>query len=238
MEGLFDIHCHIIPNVDDGSDSMDTTMKILQMEYEDGVRTVFATSHFRRGMFEPSMEKYWKQFELVREAASKMGITVLPGCEFHANMEMVETLRNWERPTMGDSRCVLVEFKNGSPREFIRERCYTLMTSGYQPIIAHAERYECIRKDLDFLEDLVDMGAYIQFNCQSITGDDGFFMKQYCKKAIQRDLVHFIGTDAHNVAERKPTIGKCVKYLEKLMGEEYVEAVFIDNPQSLILEDK
>lgn len=238
MEGYFDIHTHIVPHFDDGSHSMDETRKMLEMEYQDGVRTIIASSHFRRGMFETPLHVYDEQFERVRELGRSMGITILKGCEFHASLEMVDMLNRKERYTMADSRCVLTEFRNGSDKAFIKERCYALLSHGYHPIVAHFERYEACRKDLDFVAELVNMGCYMQLNSQSLTGDDGFFIKQYSKKAIKYGLVQFVGTDCHNTAERKPTLGKAAEYLEKLIGSDYVKKILIDNPRKLIIEDR
>ena len=238
MEGLYDIHAHIVPHFDDGSKSLDETRQILELEYRDGVRTIIATSHFRRGMFETPLHVYDEQFERVRKLGESMGITILKGCEFHANMEMIDMLNKKERYTMADGRCVLAEFKNGSDKAFIKERCYALLSHGYQPIVAHFERYEACRKDIDFVAELVDMGCYMQMNSQSLIGEDGFFLKQYCKKVIKYELVHFLATDCHNTKERKPTLGKAAEYIEKFMGEDYVRELLIENPRKLIIEEK
>lgn len=238
MEGYFDIHTHIVPHFDDGSRNLEETRKIFEIEYRDGVRTIIASSHYRKDMFEVPLRVYDDQFERVRELGESMGLTILKGCEFHANMSMIDMLNKKERYTMADSRCVLTEFRNGSDKAFIKERCYALLSHGYQPIVAHFERYEACRKDLDFVAELVDMGCYMQLNSQSLIGEDGFFLKQYCKKAIKYGLVQFIGTDCHNTEERKPTMGKAAEYLEKLMGHDYVRRILIDNPRKLILEDR
>ncbi len=238
--GLFDIHTHIIPMLDDGSFSMEETMKILKMEYEDGVRTIFATTHFRKGMFEPKLSDYEAGLRAVQQSAAAVweDLTILPGCEFHANMDMIETLDKHQRPTLGRGRCVLTEFANGSERAFIKERCYALLSHGYQPIIAHAERYEAFRKHFDFLEEMVDMGAYIQMNAQSIIGDDGFGMKQFCKKAIKRDLVQFVASDAHNTRSRKPKMAAAAHALTRMIGREGMEEILIENPRDIILKNQ
>ena len=100
MKGLYDIHTHIIPHVDDGADTIEITKKILQMEYNDGVRTIFATSHFRRRMFETPMEKIRQQYLQVQQAAKEIApdLRLILGCEFHANLDMVETLNAGKRP--------------------------------------------------------------------------------------------------------------------------------------------
>ena len=94
MSGFYDLHTHILPHVDDGARDMEETRKILEKEYQDGVRTIFATSHYRRNMFEPSMEKIREQYALVKAEAARLypDLRILLGCEFHANMDMVEVL--------------------------------------------------------------------------------------------------------------------------------------------------
>lgn len=91
IKGIYDIHCHIVPGVDDGATDIGETVKLLRMEYEQGVRTVIATPHFRFRMFETPAEKVREQFRLVEKAASEISpdLHVYLGCEFHANMEML-----------------------------------------------------------------------------------------------------------------------------------------------------
>lgn len=183
IKGIYDIHCHIVPGVDDGATDIGETVKLLRMEYEQGVRTVIATPHFRFRMFETPAEKVREQFRLVEKAASEISpdLHVYLGCEFHANMEMLPMLREQKVMTMAGSRYVLTEFSHNSEESYIRERLGALLSGGYKPIMAHIERYEATRNSLDFVEELADMGVYMQINADSITGKDGFFTKRYCK---------------------------------------------------------
>lgn len=116
IKGIYDIHCHIVPGVDDGATDIGETVKLLRMEYEQGVRTVIATPHFRFRMFETPAEKVREQFRLVEKAASEISpdLHVYLGCEFHANMEMLPMLREQKVMTMAGSRYVLTEFSHNS----------------------------------------------------------------------------------------------------------------------------
>ena len=124
IKGIYDIHCHIVPGVDDGATDIGETVKLLRMEYEQGVRTVIATPHFRFRMFETPVEKVKEQFRLVEKAASEISpdLHVYLGCEFHANMEMLPMLREQKVMTMAGSRYVLTEFSHNSEESYIRER--------------------------------------------------------------------------------------------------------------------
>ena len=239
MIGIFNIHNHILPEVDDGADDFKEALQMLKLEYQDGVRTVILTPHYRKGMFECPSERILRKYEqLVKEAKDRWkDLTVVLGCEFHANMDMVQKLEEHEQMTMGKSRCVLTEFSEQSEFLFIQERCYALLSNGYEPIIAHAERYRALYNHFDRIEQLVEMGVYIQMNAASIIGKDGFGMKWFCRKIMKQNLLHFVGDDAHNLDDRKPCMGKCAAYMKKIMGEDYAERILIANPKELIMED-
>ena len=160
-KGLFDIHCHIVPSVDDGASSAEEAYKMLQMEYRQGVRNIIATPHYRLQMFETPIETVEHQFLVLRQLARKVApdLHVYLGCEFHSNMEMVEMLRSGEVHTMVGSRYVLTEFSGSTKASYIRERLYSLLSHGYKPIVAHIERYECMRKDIGFVEEMAVLGA-------------------------------------------------------------------------------
>ena len=199
MRDLYDIHCHILPGVDDGAKNMDIALALIEKEIEAGVETIILTPHFRKEMFEPDMEDIWNAYdELLYETRYK-NIRLYLGCEFHANMEMVETLDNDLRPTLADSRYVLTEFAHNSTRAFMKERADALLMSGYRPIIAHIERYRATRKDFDLIEDLIEMGCEVQVNADAIIGRDGLGAQRFCKKLMQEDMLHYVGSDTHNL---------------------------------------
>ena len=236
MTGLWDIHCHILPGVDDGAADFKEACRMLYKEYKEGVRNVILTPHFRKEMFEPSQDLVKRQYLKLRKLAGELlpDMKLYLGCELHASMEMEQKLQSGEYLTMAGTRYVLVEFRNGSKSSYIKERIRQLAAYGYKPIVAHAERYQAVYGDLEFLEELKDMGALIQMNADSIIGKDGIRMKAFCKKVIRQDLLDFVGTDGHGMKHRIPEVQACFERLEKLMGREYAEEIFIDNPGRIV----
>ena len=107
MRDLYDIHCHILPGVDDGAKDMDMALSMIEKEIDAGVETIILTPHFRKEMFEPDMEDIWSAYDTLVDETKNRNIRLYLGCEFHANMEMVETLDRDFRPTLADSRYVL-----------------------------------------------------------------------------------------------------------------------------------
>jgi len=239
-EGIYDVHCHIIPGVDDGASDYEETKRLLQMEYNQGVRGIIATPHFRFQMFETPIEHIKEQFVLAQRAAAEISndLEVYLGCEFHVNMEMTEMLKAGKVSTMAGSRYVLTEFSENSEVSYIRERIYALLSNGYKPVIAHIERYEATRLDLNFVEELDDMGACMQINADSIIGKEGFFIKRFCIKLMKYDLVQFVGSDCHNMYDRISRVGEAYSYVKKKMGETYANNLFIENPQKILKDAK
>ena len=128
---------------------------------------------------------------------------------------------------------MLVEFSNGDEKNYIEERVRSLLMNGYIPIIAHVERYKATRNDIGFLSELKHMGAYIQINADTISGEDGFSARTFAKKVMKQGLLDFVGSDGHRKTERIPEIGRCAAKMEKTMGSEYVKKIFIRNPRKI-----
>lgn len=238
MEGIVDIHCHILPDVDDGAASLEETAQLLRMEYEDGVRSIIVTPHYRRNMFETEMSRIQEAYRMTCEKAAELAedLRLYLGCEFHVNMEMEELLKQGERPTLAGSRYVLAEFSGGSDYGYLRERVQCLRFCGYKPILAHIERCECLRKTTDRVEELVEMGALIQVNAGSILGEEGYSSKLFCRKLMKMELIHYIGSDTHGVRTRTPNLGKCAAFLEKKMGSDYARKILCENPKKIMQE--
>lgn len=236
MPNYFDMHCHLLFGVDDGPRQMETSLQLLRQEYDAGVRTVYLTPHFRKNMFECPKDTIQENFEALQERIKQElpDLTLRLGCEIHVSMDVAEDIKSGRCATMAGTEFVLLEFPEIAEKKYILDRCHAVMNKGFAPIIAHAERCSAIRKDLELLERLVEMGIYIQMSAGSIIGEDGFFWKQFCKKAMQRDLIHFVGSDAHDLKERKVNIGKCAAYLEKTMGADYRDQIMCINPMEIV----
>lgn len=236
MRGIYDIHCHALPGVDDGAKSLPESLQILQMEWDAGVEHVLLTPHYRRGMFETDRSIVRKQFARLQEACRQKlpGLQLSLGCEFHSNMDMSHQLQEEPAYRLCGSRTILLEFSSRDSRDYIRGRVYEAVSHGYHVILAHPERYPVMQEDLDFTEDLLDIGARLQINADSILGEDGRRVKKYCKQLLKYEMVDFIGSDAHNCTNRPMRLGECAAWLEKKMGIAAARQLLIDNPARLL----
>lgn len=236
MATLFDMHCHLLFGVDDGPKELEESLTLLRQEYDAGVRTVYLTPHYRKRMFETPAEVIEQNFQLLCARAKEElpQLTLRLGCEIHVYMDTVEEIKNGHCHTMGGTEFVLLEFSESADAKHILERCGAMMNKGFAPIIAHVERCEAIRRDMQLLQKLVNVGVYIQMDAGGILGEDGWSVKRFCKKAMRQDLLHFVGSDAHGLKDRKVNIGQCAAYMEKTMGADYRDQIMCANPKEIV----
>ena len=232
---FIDMHCHIIPGVDDGADDMEEALGMLKMEQEQGAQEIILTPHYRSGYFETSRERVQGQFEKLSHAAEREGIAVKlqRGCEFYRRNEMEQRLQADARYRMAGTKYVLVEFMPQDLADTIWRYCGELLIGGYRPVIAHAERYRALR-DKKLVRRLIQAGAYIQLNAGSILGEAGWGTRHFCHMLLKENLVQFIGSDAHHLERRRPCLGACREYLNKKLGEEACERLLLKNPQEML----
>lgn len=240
MNRLIDTHCHILPEVDDGAHNIEETRQMLQEAYEDGIRYIIATPHYhpRRGRKSPGYLR--RQLKLVREEAAQISdeLRIYLGTEIYFGQDIPERLREEKVLTMNRTRYVLVEFSPADPFEYICQGIQQIQLKGYEVILAHIERYQCMYKKPGYAEHLNRMGVKIQVNADSITGNGGWKAKRLVRELLEDRLVFCVGTDAHNPKRRPPRMRKAAEYVEKKCGEDYARRIFFSNPRVMLKKRK
>ena len=186
-----DMHSHILPGLDDGSKNMEMTLAMLRVAVEEGIGTIYTTPHCMPGKGHPTLAKVEERIRLVQEAAEAEGIqiTLKKGTEYYYIEEMSEWMEEGKIITLGDSHCVLVEFEPYAEEKYIRNAVREILGFGYQPVIAHVERYRnLMERKFAAIQWMREIGALIQVNCASVTGDNGFTTKQNVKSLLKNGL--------------------------------------------------
>ena len=233
-----DIHNHILYGVDDGSKSPQTTAQMLQIAYEDGIRAIICTPHFLPGQYEPSKEEREIRVKHLRGVSEKFfpGLQLYEGCEyFPSSRNIADDVEEGRCGTLAGSKYLLTEFSPNTPGYWIEQRLLEVVSSGFWPIVAHAERYAAF-DNADFSFHIASF-SYIQVNANSILGNAGAREKKVAKRLLSDYLVSFIASDAHGTHLRKPVLSECAKYIETHYGTERMETLFYKNPKA-ILENK
>ena len=208
---MIDIHTHIIPNVDDGSHSLEESLAMIKHEIDIGVDTIIATPHHIYKRYEKSVEEINKRFNELKEAVEKenLPIKLYLGqeiCYTHRE-DQLAMLKNGELLTLNKTNRVLLEFSFTREPEDLLDIIYNYSISGYQIIVAHVERYEWMT--LDKVVALRNEGALIQINSDAIVGKTTWKEKRFVKKLLKKGLVDFVASDTHSF--RPSTLDKSYK---------------------------
>ena len=238
---MIDIHSHIIFDVDDGPKTLEDSRRLLEESYRQGVRTIISTSHRRKGMFETPEEKIAANFKQVQEVAKQVAddLTVLYGAEIYYTSDILKKLEEGTFPNLGGTKYVLIEFSMNTPYKDIHSALGNVIRLGMTPVVAHIERYHCLENDEDRVSELINMGCYMQVNSSNVLkpklfGDRYKFMKKRVQFFLERDLVHFVASDMHNLDDRPPYMQKAYQIVAKKYGAARAEELFKTNQEILL----
>lgn len=239
MQGWIDMHCHVLPGLDDGAKDIDTSLQILEMAYKEGIRGIIATPHYHGGHYEATSETIGNKYEILKTIASVKykDLQIYTGNEIYYYQSVTDWLNDGQVLSLAGSHYVLLEFSPSVEYRELELATRNVSGNGYLPILAHIERYRCLTKHIDKVQNLIDMGAYIQINTEALLGEVGFTIKQYVKKLCKYDMVDFIATDTHSVHRRRPCMKECAEYLTKHFGEAYTEKILYTNPYNVITDE-
>ena len=193
---MIDIHSHILPNIDDGSQDLQSSIDQLRRMARGGVRRVYLTSHYFRGHYHYSRADYDSKFEAFKNACPTDVPELLPGFEVFIQPGIVDDVIE-SNLCLGDSRYVLIESDlNGLPVDFYHN-VYPLLHKGYRPILAHAERYVSIMKRPSEARKLAALNIYLQVNAGSMQGLYGEKVKETAIRLIDEGWAHIVASDDH-----------------------------------------
>lgn len=234
--GFVDVHCHLMPYVDDGAETLEIAKRMLDQQARQGVDTVILTPHWRSGMFVTPDDQIQWQFTRMKEIAAmddRLPELYL-GREYHCNRDFLKRMEEGPLQTMGGGSFVLAEFSYPDRGEDILDTIDAIQKKGYRVAVAHIERYAAVQKEKDFAQRMADRGAWLQVNADSVMGENGFAAKWLCRRLLKEKLIHLVASDAHNLDRRPPNLGRCAEYLRRKVGADYTEQLLCRNPRLLL----
>jgi protein-tyrosine phosphatase len=232
---MVDIHSHILPQVDDGSHSLNESLEMCRASADDGVTVMVATPHAHDGVHLTHERGFLlrKVDELDSQLSGNPKIVL--GCELRFTHELVKQLCETDSaPTIAGGPYALVEFPHavvppGSERPLIE-----LMSNRITPIIAHPERNIMLMNEPERFYELVSIGVLGQVDTGSIQGQFGRKVQQAARMMLENGLIHFIASDCHNTRNRLPGMSAAVSSTAEIVGEEYARAIANDNPAAVV----
>lgn len=237
---MIDIHSHILPGLDHGSESLEDTLGIVHQLRAAGFETILATPHVLEGTNFLHPEEILTATERVRQALAEAGIAVeiLPGAENYIFPDMAKWVRAGKLLTLGNTgKYILVELPMSEIPHYTEHVLFELQVEGLIPILAHPERYGELFREPERLIDWANKGILFQLDLRSLGGRYGPQPKQLAERMLSSDLIHFVGSDAHRVSSSESVDREALQYIRQTLGEERFRDVTVTNPQR-ILEGK
>lgn len=238
---MIDIHIHLLPNLDDGAKSMDESIQMCRIGYQDGIRTFIATPHVLPGIYENHRSTILLK---LRELNSKLDsefpsfsptLSILPGADVHFSPDMPRLCERGEILTLNDQgRFLMVEFPfQGIPFQ-AEEVLFKLLAKGVIPIISHPERnFEIGQRPKRYYE-MIRMGCLGQVTAMSLTGGFGPGAKRVAEFLLSKRLIHLLASDAHSTDGRPPILSLGVRAAEKIVGTEEAQKMVTEYPRDLL----
>lgn len=235
---MIDIHCHILPEFDDGSYSMEESLEMARMALDSGVTGIVATPHFpgepesirRLGTL---MERFQSLEEALR--AEKIPLTLYHGAEILCLPETPQLAKQRRLPTIGDTDYLLTEFRFDASASYMTRMLHALLDEGYRPVVAHPERYAAVQQDPRLAAHWFrDLRCVLQLNKGSVLGAFGTRVQQTARILLDQGLAHIIASDAHSRLRRTPHMTQVRHWLEASCRPEYVQILLERNPVRLV----
>jgi protein-tyrosine phosphatase len=226
---MIDIHCHLLPGLDDGPDAVEESLAMAQSAIADGITHVVATPHSSNDY----LFDYPKIRKVCRQLQERIGdrLTLATGCDFHLSPENLEALRlNPAQFCVNQGPYLLVEFSEFSIPPSMDQTLHELQLAGIRPIVTHPERNAILRAQSDRLRTWVRMGCFVQVTANSLTGTFGPTAQRDSLRWIGEGLVHFIASDAHNTRSRPLKLRPAYEMIEEQFSSEKAEALCAANP--------
>lgn len=235
--GLADIHCHILPGIDDGSRDLRESRRMLRFAYAQGFRTFVATSHYRRNHENADVEALTQ--ELLAEARQHWpDIDIYPGHEGYWHEEFPDRIRSGQARHLAGSAYLLCEFAPGADYREIARGLRAISETGAIPVLAHLERYPALREG-ERLRELKHNGIILQMNYEVLAGGGLFDANErWCRKQLKQGLVDLLGTDMHRMDFRPPDTEAAQEWLRKNVSGEHMDILTRRNALHIIRNEE
>jgi protein-tyrosine phosphatase len=261
---MIDIHAHILPKLDDGAKTLEESIQMCRISYQDGIRTIVATPHILMGIYGNDRSSILTELQELNTSIAECGLQnvecgiknldyknpsqlnsefrnpnskfqILPGADVHFSSDLLQRCEREEIVTVNDQgRYLMVEFTFQGIPYQAEEVLFQLLAKGIIPIISHPERNREIAQSPNRYYGMIRMGCLGQVTAMSLTGGFGPEAKRTAEKLLSKRLIHIIASDAHSTDRRPPILSAGVKAAEKIVGKEAAKKMVTEYPEAVI----
>ncbi len=233
---MLDLHCHLLPGIDDGAVDLDMSLEMARMAVADGIRTVACTPHIYPGMYDNNRQGILAAMASLRIELARhdMDLQLVEGADVHLDVGLLAGIRDGRVPTLAGSRYLLLEPPHHVAPPRFQESVFQLMVAGVVPVITHPERLSWIEGQYDVFKQLVKGGAWMQLTAGSLTGRFGKRPQYWAERMLDEQLVHILATDAHHPRRRPPLLTEGREAAAKRVGEQEATHLVCTRPQGIV----
>jgi protein-tyrosine phosphatase len=234
---MIDLHCHVIPGVDDGAEDLSESVAMCRLAARDGCTALFATPHQRHPSWwngdRPELER---RLTTLRERVGSL-LEIHAGGEIRVDSDLlaeIERIPGGQLFPLGRSRYLLIELDRSGLGPDPVPLVHELVVAGWRPILAHPEHFPWLMTEPELLDRLAEAGALFQFTAMSLLGRFGQRPERWSRQLIDSGLAHFVASDAHDRIRRPPGLSEACATIRAGWGDQVARALTVDNPSAVV----
>ena len=235
---LIDLHCHLLPGIDDGSPNIETSLEMARLAAADGIKTIACTPHILPGVYNNDGPKIRAAVAQLQEILRQYGLPLrlLTGADVHVAPDLSSRLNDGRALTINDSRYLLLEPPHHVLPPRFEEYTFGLQAAGFVTIITHPERLSWVEGHYDLIKRLVYNGNLMQLTAGSLTGRFGRKPRYWAERMLEDGLCHLLATDAHNTGPRAPCLSEARELAAQMLGQEEARNLVVTRPQGIVAD--
>jgi protein-tyrosine phosphatase len=233
---MLDLHCHLLPGIDDGAPDIETSLAMARIAVEDGIRTIACTPHIYPGMYDNDAPGIRKAIAALQRRLEEegIGLQLVEGADVHLDSDLVGAIRGGRVPTLAGSRYLLLEPPHHVAPPHFEDQVFALMTAGIVPVITHPERLTWVEDHYDLFMRLVERGTWMQITAGALTGRHGRRPKYWAERFVGEGKAHLLATDAHDTRRRPPLLAEAREAAALLVGDADAEHLVATRPAGIV----
>ena len=233
---MIDLHCHLLPGIDDGPQDLDTTLAMARIAVDDGIATIFCTPHIYPGLYENAQSDIVQRVNKLSLTLARENIPLKLsyGADTHLVPEVMEGLKSGRIPTLGGSRYFLLEPSHHARPPRFTESVFALIGAGYIPVITHPERLTWAADHMPDFFALARAGAWMQITGGALLGRFGPSVQRLADRFVGEGWTAVLASDAHTTNRRAPQLAEAVQRAATLIGKEEALRMVFARPQLVV----
>ncbi len=233
---MIDLHCHMLPGIDDGAPDEATSLEMARIAVADGIETTACTPHIYPGLYENDSAGIKARIKSLQSRLFEegIGLKLTIGADAHLTPELLGRLKAGTAPSLAGGRYFLLEPPHTVAPPRFSEAMFDFVAAGYVPVLTHPERLSWIKQHYPAFVSLVKTGVWMQITAGSLNGRFGEAAKYFGEKMLDEGLVHILATDAHSTRHRAPLLAEGQRAAEKYVGKDEARRLVFDRPQAIL----